>query len=122
MAIFEGCSQGFWGQEQHFDSWVGFTPAQQFDEVFDRIILGDADLTLEQAINPEPPLNDPVKRLALQAVAALLNAAHPDVDYPLTVAQVIQQTQIALDSNDAAVIDAQAQEFNVLNNLGCPLD
>ena len=30
----EGCTPGFWKQDQHFDSWVGFAPTDSFETVF----------------------------------------------------------------------------------------
>lgn len=124
MGIREGCTQGYWGQDQHLDSWgpTGYTPATLFKDVFDRIILSNADLTLFQAINPTPPLNDPIKQLALQATAALLNAAHPDINYPLTVNQVITMFQQAFDSNDNEIIEDTKDLFDGYNNGFCPLD
>jgi hypothetical protein len=32
---FEGCTPGFWKQEQHFDSWAGFTMNQTLESVFE---------------------------------------------------------------------------------------
>ena len=56
------------------------------------------------------------------AVAALLNAASPDVDYPLTVAQVIAQVNAALASGDRSTMLSLANQLDQFNNLGCPLD
>jgi hypothetical protein len=49
--------------------------------------------------------------LARQGTAALLNAAHPDVDYPLAVAQVI-----------ALVQAGDVNTLSEYNELVCPLD
>lgn len=55
-------------------------------------------------------------------MGALLNAAHPDVNYPLTVSQVISRFQNAFDTGGAA-IEAQKDEFEGFNaGLPCPLD
>jgi hypothetical protein len=56
------------------------------------------------------------------AVPALLNAAHPDVDYPLTTAQIISQVNAALASNDRSTILALAATLDRYNNRGCPLN
>jgi hypothetical protein len=56
------------------------------------------------------------------AVAALLNAASPDVDYPLTTAQVIAQVNAALASNNRTTMLNLASRLDASNNLGCPLN
>ena len=61
------------------------------------------------------------RNLLRAAVAALLNAASSEVDYPLSVAQVIQRVNAALASNNRATILALAAELDALNNAGCPL-
>jgi hypothetical protein len=55
------------------------------------------------------------------AVAALLNAASPNVDYPLTTAEVISQVNAALASNNRNTMLAFASRLDSYNNLGCPL-
>jgi hypothetical protein len=56
------------------------------------------------------------------AVAALLNSAHPDVDYPLTTAQVITVVNAALASNSRVVMLNLANRLDADNNFGCPLN
>ena len=118
MANREGCSQGFWKTEQHLDNWppTGYNPNDIFNTVFDRNVF-DPALTLFQVLNPETPVNL-LKQLSLQAVAALLNAAHPDINYPLTTAQVISKFQAAFDSGD---YEPTKDLFDAYNNLFCPL-
>ena len=122
MAIFEGCSQGFWSTR--LDAWgaTGFTTDTLFFDVFSRVVT-DPDLTLLEAINltgPGVPVN--VHQLTIQAVAALLNAAHPDVNYPLTVAKVIEEFQEAFDTGDSEQINDQKDRFENFNaDLICPL-
>jgi hypothetical protein len=57
-----------------------------------------------------------------QAVAALLNAAHPDVPYPRTAAEVINMVDRVLATNDRQAILRLAGELDRDNNLGCPLN
>ena len=57
-----------------------------------------------------------------QATAALLNAASPAVDYPLTRDQVISYTQFALASNDRDVILSLGATLDAYNNQGCTLN
>ena len=56
------------------------------------------------------------------AVAALLNSAHPDIDYPMTTNEVIQAVNAALASNDRATMLALASQLDANNNLGCTLN
>jgi hypothetical protein len=57
--------------------------------------------------------------LGRAAVAALLSAASPDVDYDLTVAQVISAFNTAYASG---VYEPTKDRLDALNNQGCPLD
>jgi hypothetical protein len=60
-------------------------------------------------------------RILLRAgVAALLNSAHPDVDYPLTTEQVLDKVNTALEQSRSAMLRA-ARQLDEKNNLGCPL-
>ncbi|MGH2523986.1 MAG: hypothetical protein ACRDH2_15880 [Anaerolineales bacterium] len=55
-------------------------------------------------------------------MAALLNSAHPDVDYPRTTSEVIADVNAALASNNRSTILALATALDADNNLGCPLN
>jgi uncharacterized repeat protein (TIGR01451 family) len=118
----EGCTPGFWKQDQHFDSWVGFEPDQSFEDVF------GVDVTLRaggQNTIEDPTLLDAlnatgggVNALARHAVAALLNASNPDVDSVFTEAEVIAIVQEAVESGEFEEAIAQ---LAAANELGCPL-
>jgi hypothetical protein len=121
----EGCTPGFWKQPQHLDAWVGYSPDQTLESVFDvPDAFGLDDVTLLAALSFEggPTTADAAEVLLRQAVAALLNAASPDVDYPLTEAEIVAQVNAALASGDRATILALAEELDTFNNLFCPLD
>lgn len=60
--------------------------------------------------------------LGRAAVAGLLNAVHPDVDYAFTSSEVISKFQAAVDSGSAALIEATKDEFDSANNGGCGLN
>ncbi len=62
----------------------------------------------EQAVNAK---GGGVKKLARHGTAALLSAAHPDVAYPMSVAEVIA----AVQAGDAGTLAAN-------NELGCPIN
>ena len=116
---FEGCTPGYWKQDQHFDSWQAYSPTDEFNTVFGVSGPFPASLTLLQALqlNGGGP-----NALARHAVAALLDSANSGVDYALTPAQVIAETQAALASGDATLIEATKNKFAVLNERGCPLN
>jgi hypothetical protein len=121
----EGCTPGFWKQPQHLDAWVTYTPGQTLESVFDvPDAFGLDDVTLLEALSLEggPTTADAAEVLLRQAVAALLNAASPEVDYPLTEAEIIAQVNAALASGDRDTILALAEELDTFNNLFCPLD
>ncbi|MBP8055060.1 MAG: hypothetical protein KA314_04430 [Chloroflexi bacterium] len=61
------------------------------------------------------------RTLLRSAVAALLNAASPDVSYPLTEAEIIADVNTALASDRNAMLTL-ATELDMYNNLGCPLN
>jgi hypothetical protein len=122
---FEGCTPGFWKQEQHFDQWVGYTPNQDLESVFDvPDSLGLDSATLLEALSFQGgnDLQGASQILLRVAVAALLNASSPDVDYPKTTAQIIAEVNAALASGNRGTITSVANSLDAANNVGCPLD
>ena len=115
-----GCSHGYW--KTHQSSWVGYTPSQTLGSVF----AGTGSLasrTFAQALDFSGgnTLTEAKQILLRQAVAALLNAAHPDVDYPKTTAEIVSDVNAALASNNRSTILGLATTLDQLNNLGCPI-
>lgn len=120
---FEGCTPGYWKQEQHFDSWVGYAPGDSFETVFgvNVTLRGNGRTTFDtptllQALDAN---GGGVNALARHAVAALLNASNPDVDYPFTEAEIIAMVQDAVASGD---FDTAHNLLAEANELGCPLN
>jgi hypothetical protein len=114
----EGCTPGYWKQSHHFDSWTApYDPTDGFNATFG---IGDAwfsnDVTLLQALKLG---GGGVNALARHAVAALLNAASGDVDYPMTTAQVIAAIQGIYPSTN---VETLKNQLDANNNLGCPLN
>jgi hypothetical protein len=109
----EGCTPGFWRQDQHFDSWVGYSPADAYDLTFG---VDGSFATLLDAVWAEGGFEN---ALARHAVAALLNAASPEVDYAYSVAEVIAMVQAAYASGE---FEDTKDLFEYQNELGCPLD
>lgn len=107
----EGCTPGYW--KNHLDSWAatGYSPSDSFNATFGTDL--SEDITLEQAINWKGGQLDAVVR---HITAALLNAAHPDVDYAYSVAEVMQLWEQA-QSDPQAVLNQIVPE----NEQGCPI-
>lgn len=100
----EGCTPGYW--KNHVENWVGYSPNDDFDTVFG-VNYFSPDITLDDAVNLG---GGGVKKLARHGTAALISAAHPAVNYPLTVDEVI-----------AAVQAGDSDTLVFYNELGCPL-
>lgn len=111
----EGCTPGYWKQSQHFGDWTQpYDPTDLFSSVFDDAFPGKT--LLEVAGQGGGGL----KALGRHTVAALLNAASPDVDYPLTVQEVINAFNAAYPGTQDAYEDLK-DEFEDLNESFCPL-
>lgn len=111
----EGCTPGFW-KKDHPNTWAptGFATGDLFDDVFG--VAYNDDLTLLGALKLE---GGGFKALARHATAALLNAAHPDVEYGLTSAQIIDLVQEAFEGDDPEDIKDLLEDFN---EQGCGID
>jgi hypothetical protein len=119
---FEGCTPGYW--KTHTASWVGYTPGQTLESVFDvPDSYGLDNHTLLHALDfgGGPGTVGAAKTLLRAAVAALLNASSPDVNYEYTTAQVIAQVNAALASGSRTTMLALASELDSANNAGCPI-
>jgi hypothetical protein len=112
----EGCSHGFW--KQHTAAWSTYSPSQTVGSVFTGLPTNIASLTLSDALKLK---GGGLNALIREAIAALLNAAHPDVDYPIMPAQeVIDMTNDAVASGNKATIESLKNTFDAFNNLGAP--
>jgi len=111
----EGCTPGYWRQEQHFDSWVltGYAPGDDYNSVLG--VSGSFDTLLDAVWARGGREN----ALARHAVAALLNAAHPDVDYAYSVDEVLAGVQDAYASGD---FEPFKNALDTANNAGCSLN
>jgi len=107
----EGCTPGYWRQPHHFAQWVGYAPGDSYAAVFGVARSG----TLLQNVTAT---GGGVNALARHSVAALLNASSPDVDYDLTVAEVIAAVQAAFATGS---FEATKDRLEGFNEQGCPL-
>jgi hypothetical protein len=118
----EGCSHGFWKNHQSAWAATGFSPNQSIGSVFSGAGALSSKSLLQALSFKGGASIDAAKQILLrQAVAALLNAAHPDVSYPETGATVVTDVNAALASGDRTTILNLAGKLDKLNNLGCPL-
>lgn len=122
----EGCTPGYW--KNHEDSWpaTGFSTGQKVQSVFSQASgfpsLGNA--TLHQALSFQggSSLEGAAGNLLRASVAAFLNSAHGNVDYPRSTSAVISDVNAALASQDRDTILSLASALDHDNNLGCPLN
>ena len=112
---FEGCSHGFW--KNHLNKWVGYSPDQQVKSVFAAAPGSVKNLTLLEGLKVG---GGGEKALTREAIAALLNAAHPKVDYPLTTSHVIALVNIAFASRKNAIIESLKHTLEYFNKVGAP--
>ena len=116
----------------HPEAWgpTGFSTSQLVSSVFSSAGIGVyqqfglGNSTLLQALNFQggSTLKGAAEILLRAAVSAVLNAADPSVNYPLTVAQIQSAVNSALDSLNRSTILALATTLDADNNLGCPLN
>lgn len=109
----EGCTPGFWRQAHHYDSWTGFIPGQQFSSVFEDAF---PDMSLGTVVQLG---GGGLNALGRHTVAALLNAASPDVDYPYSVNGVITMFNDVYPGGD---YESLKNTFEMYNEAGCPLN
>ncbi|MDP9381674.1 MAG: hypothetical protein M3Q29_16310 [Chloroflexota bacterium] len=121
----EGCTPGYW--KNHVEDWsaTGYSPNQTLESVFDvPDAYGLDNYTLMEALKfgGGETTTGAARNLLRASVAALLNAAHPDVDYALTAADIISQVNDALASEDRDTILDLAEDLDDFNNAGCTID
>ena len=111
----EACGPGFWRHESHFAHWgAPFTPDTRLSAVLDRSVPGDP--TLYGALND--PGGHP-HNVLFHGVAALLNAACPEVNYSLTTQEVVSLLRDLMDGADPKAIKRTLTEAN---DATCPLN
>jgi hypothetical protein len=120
----EGCTPGYW--KNHPKAWAptGYTTTMTVEDVFDVPDAFNLDSkTLLQALSFQggPYKLGAARTLLRIATAAVLNAAHPDVDYPLTAADIISQVNAALLGTRGQMLTLK-DTLDMYNNLGCPIN
>ena len=121
----EGCTPGFWKNHQSRWAATGFSPSQTLESVFDvpdAYGVDNATLLAALSFPAGPTVADAARALLHHAVAALLNASHPGVDYPRTAASIIADVNAALATGSRSTMLALKNALDADNNLGCPLN
>lgn len=123
----DGCTPGYWKVPVHHDSWAatGYTTGQTLESVFDvpdAYGVDNVSLVAAMSFGGGPTTTDAAKLLLHHAVAGLLNASHPDVDYAVSAADLIADVNAALATNNRATMLALKSEIDADNNAGCTLN
>lgn len=131
----QGCTPGFW--KNHLGAWVVFNPADPIgptlEAVWSEFGLGAwdwpacpdlADMygdSLLQVLNYHggPGVDGGARIYLRAAVAALLNASHPEVQ-AVDVYTIMTGMRIVLGWCDRDSFIYYAGYYDALNNLGCP--
>ncbi|WP_428649098.1 matrixin family metalloprotease, partial [Roseibium sp.] len=126
----EGLTPGFWKNNaivwdaaawpRANDGTLIYNPGDPLSSIFSGLeAYGLEDVSLVDALG----LNGGgINALMRHSVAALLNATHGTVAYPMTASQVIEATQIAIDSGNAKQINTLKNQWDDYNNYGADLD
>jgi hypothetical protein len=130
VELFEGCTPGFW--KNHPEEWAVYLPGQTVGSVFAGVDQGPynnpsgignmANYSLLAGLSFQGGNNTKgaAEILLRAAIAAILNQAHPDVDYPSPVGpDIIGAVNAALNSKDRATIIGLASQLDYANNGIC---
>ena len=124
----QGCPVSFWIKESDYrnvtDSRLLWPPSYLPEDKFGSPAYFNTKLTISSIDDPSlidalNSQNDGIEKLARQSVAALLNAAHSKIHYPLTITQVISLTNDAIAKSDYSVAETFAKYNNLDNSELC---
>jgi hypothetical protein len=124
----QGCGLGFWKADADHHgavNWPGtYTTGANYNAVFGVTASFSASTTLSDALGLG---GGGQNALARHAVAALLNAASPEVAYPISESNVVSIVQTAYATNTAAAFTSAKNELELLNEgsgptTNCPLN
>jgi hypothetical protein len=130
----QGCTPGYWKNlRQHGGAW-NYDPDQSVESVFgdvDDPFIIDGDETLHEALNGGggDTCEEAFNQLMFHAVAALLNMAHPDINYqypggiPFLISEVQRVNNLCVDGDPTArdeILELKSQ-LGILNEAGCPI-
>jgi len=123
---YQGCNVSFW--KTHVHSWNEYFPAHRIRNVFDisynlsgGSLISAFFLYMSLYFKNGYSNFGVVIALVKQSIAALLNAAHPEVDYPLREIELIDLVNNALASHDRDIMLSLKETLENYNNLGSDL-
>ena len=126
----QGCTPGFW--KNHTDlakypnAWppTGYTSGQTVGSVFAVPYASLANATLADglAFQGGNTIEEKSEILLRAAIAAVLNAEHPAINYPVGDGAIIATVNAVLASGDKGLTVLLAGLLDSLNNLGCPIN
>jgi hypothetical protein len=118
----EGLTPGYW--KNHLSAWHTYSPTARVDSVFTipSALNELSDDSLLNALQYNGGKYDigAARILLRSAVAALLNAEHPDIDYPLSSSAIINDVNDTLTHGRTAMLNL-AGVLDDYNNLGADL-
>lgn len=124
-AVAQGCTPAQWRGQ--LAAWPeGYTPEKPVADVFlqARWYPTVAQATLGEALSfptGRPGLAGAMQHLLREGAAAALAAAHPGVEYPRALEQVVADVDAALATANVAKMQALARALAGDNGRGCPL-
>jgi hypothetical protein len=125
-ALGQSCSPTNWISLGVVNGWYKYKSTQRVSDIFSGAKTAGfttlANLTLLQALNSRAlttTLQAAAAQLVKEAVAALLNATHPNVYYPIKDTQtIVKAVNTTLTSKNLATIQALTQTYKSYNMLG----
>ena len=112
----QGCTPGYWKQDQHFDSWPApYVPTMLFSDVFESAFPGK---TLVDVLALG---GGGLNALGRHTVAAMLNGASGGVNYEFSDSEVIDMFNDVYPGT-AGDYEGLKDLFEYNNELGCPLN
>jgi hypothetical protein len=122
----QGCTPGYWKNHPLAWNYTDYTPDVLIGDVWssaNEVVPSLADHTLLEALNfgGGGGLTGAARNLFRIATASLLNASHEGVNFPLTVDQIVDGGNTALETEDRHEILALKDALDWLNNTYCPL-
>lgn len=121
---FNGCTADLWNNRPTAWQPTGIKPTQRLRDVFSesgRLGIGNSTLREGLRLHGGAGLAGATLELLREGTAALLNAAHPALEYPRTRTQVITAVDSALRTQDPVAILELAEELGDANRESCPL-
>ncbi len=119
----EGLSHGYW--KNHHDDWPsGYIPTMLVTDVFENASLyGFTVDTLQDVLEYKGgnDLEGAAQILLRNAVGSVLNAAHPNINYPISMDDLIAEVNEALGSMDRDTMLNLEGILDDYNNLGADL-